>query len=53
MRPKRSFAARQSDPIDRIGVPSYYWGTNAIHGMQARLEQNPFASRSLRRVLFF
>ncbi len=26
--------ARQSEPIDRIGVPSYYWGTNAIHGMQ-------------------
>ena len=21
-------------PIERIGVPSYYWGTNAIHGMQ-------------------
>ena len=26
--------ARQSEPLDRIGVPSYYWGTNAIHGMQ-------------------
>ena len=26
--------ARQSEPIERIGVPSYYWGTNAIHGMQ-------------------
>ena len=26
--------ARQSEPIDRLGVPSYYWGTNAIHGMQ-------------------
>ena len=26
--------ARQSEPIKRIGVPSYYWGTNAIHGMQ-------------------
>jgi len=26
--------ARQSIPIDRLGVPSYYWGTNAIHGVQ-------------------
>ena len=26
--------ARQSTPIERLGVPSYYWGTNAIHGMQ-------------------
>ena len=26
--------ARQNPAIDRLGVPSYYWGTNAIHGMQ-------------------
>ena len=26
--------ARQSVPIERLGLPSYYWGTNAIHGMQ-------------------
>eukprot|EP00912_Choanoflagellata_sp_UC4_P000531 UC4_evm3s330 len=26
--------ARQSVPLDYLGVPSYYWGTNAIHGMQ-------------------
>ena len=26
--------ARQSAPIARLGLPSYYWGTNAIHGMQ-------------------
>ena len=43
--------ARQSEPIDRIGVPSYYWGTNAIHGMQARSAAQS-APRSLRRALF-
>ena len=26
--------ARESPAIDRLGVPSYYWGTNAIHGIQ-------------------
>jgi beta-D-xylosidase 4 len=26
--------ARQSPGLERIGLPSYYWGTNAIHGMQ-------------------
>ena len=26
--------ARQSTTIPRLGLPSYYWGTNAIHGMQ-------------------
>ncbi|EDQ84789.1 uncharacterized protein MONBRDRAFT_39142 [Monosiga brevicollis MX1] len=26
--------ARESAQIDNIGLPAYYWGTNAIHGMQ-------------------
>lgn len=26
--------ARQSIAIPRLGIPSYYWGTNAIHGLQ-------------------
>ena len=26
--------ARQSDALEELGVPSYYWGTNAIHGLQ-------------------
>eukprot|EP01062_Namystynia_karyoxenos_P033258 TRINITY_DN2446_c0_g1_i1.p1 TRINITY_DN2446_c0_g1~~TRINITY_DN2446_c0_g1_i1.p1 ORF type:complete len:823 (+),score=272.37 TRINITY_DN2446_c0_g1_i1:81-2549(+) len=26
--------ARQSPTLDRLGLPSYYWGTNAIHGLQ-------------------
>ena len=26
--------ARESPAMGAIGVPSYYWGTNAIHGMQ-------------------
>jgi len=26
--------ARQSTRIDELGLPTYYWGTNAIHGMQ-------------------
>lgn len=26
--------ARQSIAIPRLGLPSYYWGTNAIHGLQ-------------------
>ena len=26
--------ARQSPNVSRIGLPSYYWGTNAIHGVQ-------------------
>ena len=26
--------ARQSDAMEDLGVPSYYWGTNAIHGLQ-------------------
>jgi hypothetical protein len=26
--------ARQSPRIERLGIPSYYWGTNAIHGVQ-------------------
>eukprot|EP01065_Artemidia_motanka_P044419 TRINITY_DN631_c0_g1_i1.p1 TRINITY_DN631_c0_g1~~TRINITY_DN631_c0_g1_i1.p1 ORF type:complete len:845 (+),score=319.65 TRINITY_DN631_c0_g1_i1:82-2535(+) len=26
--------ARESIAIDRLGIPSYYWGTNAIHGLQ-------------------
>ncbi len=26
--------ARQSPEVSRLGVPSYYWGTNAIHGIQ-------------------
>eukprot|EP01064_Diplonema_japonicum_P009910 TRINITY_DN17324_c0_g1_i1.p1 TRINITY_DN17324_c0_g1~~TRINITY_DN17324_c0_g1_i1.p1 ORF type:complete len:807 (+),score=213.88 TRINITY_DN17324_c0_g1_i1:31-2421(+) len=26
--------ARESPAIDRLGLPSYYWGTNAIHGVQ-------------------
>ena len=26
--------ARQSPNISRIGLPRYYWGTNAIHGVQ-------------------
>eukprot|EP00051_Salpingoeca_urceolata_P030149 m.492197 g.492197 ORF g.492197 m.492197 type:complete len:824 (+) comp31802_c0_seq1:8-2479(+) len=26
--------ARESDAVSYLGIPSYYWGTNAIHGMQ-------------------
>eukprot|EP01060_Flectonema_neradi_P015811 TRINITY_DN2245_c0_g1_i4.p1 TRINITY_DN2245_c0_g1~~TRINITY_DN2245_c0_g1_i4.p1 ORF type:complete len:826 (+),score=196.82 TRINITY_DN2245_c0_g1_i4:47-2479(+) len=26
--------ARQSIAIPRLGIPAYYWGTNAIHGIQ-------------------
>ena len=26
--------ARQSIAIPRLGIPAYYWGTNAIHGVQ-------------------
>eukprot|EP00045_Choanoeca_perplexa_P010797 m.111852 g.111852 ORF g.111852 m.111852 type:complete len:819 (-) comp15400_c0_seq1:93-2549(-) len=26
--------ARQSAAVPEVGLPSYYWGTNAIHGMQ-------------------
>ena len=26
--------ARQSQNISRLGLPRYYWGTNAIHGVQ-------------------
>jgi len=26
--------ARQSSSVPRIGLPAYYWGTNAIHGLQ-------------------
>eukprot|EP00047_Mylnosiga_fluctuans_P007107 m.251131 g.251131 ORF g.251131 m.251131 type:complete len:817 (-) comp17080_c0_seq1:24-2474(-) len=26
--------ARESIAIPRLGLPSYYWGTNAIHGLQ-------------------
>ena len=26
--------ARQSPAIERLGLPGYYWGTNAIHGVQ-------------------
>ena len=26
--------ARQSPRIDRLGVPPFYWGTNAIHGVR-------------------
>ena len=28
--------ARESAPIARLGLPDYYWGTNAIHGEMAR-----------------
>jgi hypothetical protein len=26
--------ARESPLLDRLGLPAYYWGTNAIHGVQ-------------------
>ena len=26
--------ARESPQLDRLGLPAYYWGTNAIHGVQ-------------------
>ena len=25
--------ARQSPAIPRLGIPEFYWGTNAIHGI--------------------
>jgi beta-glucosidase-like glycosyl hydrolase len=27
--------ARSSAPIPRLGIPAFYWGTNAIHGVQS------------------
>eukprot|EP00755_Sulcionema_specki_P029901 Sspe_Gene.93162::Locus_65868_Transcript_2_2_Confidence_0.667_Length_2346::g.93162::m.93162 len=30
----QQLTARESPSIDRLGLPSYYWGTNAIHGIQ-------------------
>lgn len=51
--------ARQSTPIDRLGIPSYYWGTNAIHGMQVRVyfgiqnRQSVSAYSHLKRMTFF
>jgi hypothetical protein len=29
----KQLTARQSPQITRLGIPAYYWGTNAIHGL--------------------
>ena len=26
--------ARESPAISRLGIPAFYWGTNALHGVQ-------------------
>ena len=49
--------ARQSPAVPRLGLPAFYWGTNAIHGVVGSdvcvLRTDNKTQASGARVLFF